>query len=217
MRLWELEGGDGDDVGIGYGGGAQPRQDAAEDQDHNNHHIAAQIGLPQQPAPDLVVNVEEHALNPQIPAVPAEPVLAREGPLVLRIGQLPPRAAALAQEVVAPNPQAARPRRPGQRLRHGARGPGAQAEERPAGGRHAVAAAARRQANLQAQVPRQVPQRRAPQPAVNHVAPPANGLDAANQLWVENFVRMALADEEDLVDWDSDDEEDVGAWQIPVR
>jgi hypothetical protein len=33
---------------------------------------------------------------------------------------------------------------------------------------------------------------------------------------VENFVRLALADEEDLIEWDSDEEENV-EWQIPVR
>jgi hypothetical protein len=45
---------------------------------------------------------------------------------------------------------------------------------------------------------------------------PAQGVAAANQAWVHNFVRLALADEEDLVEWDSDEEEDMN-WQIPVR
>jgi E3 ubiquitin-protein ligase RNF14 len=40
--------------------------------------------------------------------------------------------------------------------------------------------------------------------------------EAAQQAWVQMFVRMALNDEEDQLD--SDDEDDDGAaWEIPVR
>lgn len=38
---------------------------------------------------------------------------------------------------------------------------------------------------------------------------------AAQQAWVQRFVQMAMNDEEDQLD--SDDEEDAGAWEIPVR
>jgi E3 ubiquitin-protein ligase RNF14 len=45
----------------------------------------------------------------------------------------------------------------------------------------------------------------------------AQGQEAAHQAWVQMFVEMALNDEEDQLDWDSDDEEDAAAWEIPVR
>jgi hypothetical protein len=41
--------------------------------------------------------------------------------------------------------------------------------------------------------------------------------EAAHQAWVQRFVQMALNDEEDQLEWDSDDEEDAAAWEIPVR
>jgi len=41
--------------------------------------------------------------------------------------------------------------------------------------------------------------------------------DALHQAWVQRFVELALNDEEDLIEWDSDDEENPGAWEIPVR
>ncbi|KAI6250634.1 E3 ubiquitin-protein ligase itt1 [Erysiphe necator] len=39
----------------------------------------------------------------------------------------------------------------------------------------------------------------------------------ANQRWVQRFVQLALNDEEDLIDWNSDDELDHIAWEIPIR
>jgi E3 ubiquitin-protein ligase RNF14 len=40
--------------------------------------------------------------------------------------------------------------------------------------------------------------------------------EAAHQEWVQRFVQMALNDEEDQVEWESE-EEDAAAWAIPVR
>jgi E3 ubiquitin-protein ligase RNF14 len=44
----------------------------------------------------------------------------------------------------------------------------------------------------------------------------AQAQEAAHQQWLQRFVQMALVDEEDQVEWDSDDE-DAAAWEIPVR
>ncbi|POS85106.1 hypothetical protein EPUL_003820 [Erysiphe pulchra] len=41
--------------------------------------------------------------------------------------------------------------------------------------------------------------------------------DGVRHRWVQRFVELALNDEEDLIDWSSDDERDPIAWEIPVR
>ncbi|TVY42655.1 E3 ubiquitin-protein ligase [Lachnellula subtilissima] len=87
MRLWELEGGDGDDVGIGYAGGA-PRGPGE----------VADIEPEPEPEGFLEVvemaNDEPHFIQAQRPIddAPLE-ALQREGPLVLRINHLPPQPA----------------------------------------------------------------------------------------------------------------------------
>ena len=148
MRLWELDG-DGGDVGFGFRRAEpwEPRAPGADEADGADGADGA---------PPRAENAADDDGN-----VPRdEPVeVAREGPLVLRIGRLPP-----------PAPRNGRPARLG------------------------PAAAAQR--------PNQ---------------PVAAPQEAAHRAWVQHFVQMALNDEEDLLDWDSDDEEDVGAWDIPVR
>lgn len=97
QRLWELEGGDGDDVGHDFGGG-HGRDDEAND-------AAVQAALEEEMLPQAV---------PAVPAalpilagdgnVPGQPPVARlEAPLVLRIdGQLPARAADAPRAAAAP-------------------------------------------------------------------------------------------------------------------
>jgi E3 ubiquitin-protein ligase RNF14 len=223
MRLWELEGGDGDDVGIGFVGGVQAREAAVHEIEVN----AVQPAAVRPVARNIVVDAPpEPPANPEQPL--AQPV-AREGPLVLRIGQIPPRVPPAPQRANVQNPiQHRGPGRPQPDRRPAGNG----YAERPAGGRHAEVAAHRRRFRADQQVRHaRLARNAAPPPARNAVplAPqvaaaqaagqvviPANDAADANQRWVENFVRMALADEEDLIEWDSDDEEDV-EWQIPVR
>lgn len=250
MRLWELEGGDGDDVGIGYAGGVQPRElgfqhEEAVDEIHIdpvfNEFQEQPIAVDANAAADGAV--AEPRLNPVVPL--AAPV-AREGPLVLRIGQIPPRPAA---QNAQPAPQAGRQ---GQRANRGAEG------ARHGRGRGAAIvrrAFARRDAELaeQARLEEQRILRRA---AIRRIAradgeaemdalrrgarvvngrivepaaaaggrarPLANANAAADHLeanmrWVQNFVNLALNDQEDQIEWDSDDEEDPEAWRIPER
>jgi E3 ubiquitin-protein ligase RNF14 len=95
QRLWELEGGDGNDVDIGFAGG-RLREAAAD-------NAAQQMALEEQelePEPQVAPGVAiplgadadaHQAVNPVILApLPAPPLLQREGPLVLRINQVPP-------------------------------------------------------------------------------------------------------------------------------
>ncbi|TVY59610.1 E3 ubiquitin-protein ligase itt1, partial [Lachnellula suecica] len=96
MRLWELEEGDGDDVGIGYAGGLHRGQGAPEEI----------IEIPPE-EPDIeeleiveMANDEVHAQPAQGPVDEApQAALQREGPLVLRINQLPPQPAPVAPAV----------------------------------------------------------------------------------------------------------------------
>jgi E3 ubiquitin-protein ligase RNF14 len=81
MRLWELEEGDGDDVGIGYGGGVRPVQIPPEQAEE------APVEFVNEAAAPPVVDIPEVVIEPP-PPVPQEE-LEREGPLVLRINPLP--------------------------------------------------------------------------------------------------------------------------------
>lgn len=218
MRLWELEGGDGDDVGIGYDGGVQQREVVVLELDDEVEEDEA-VPPPLPPPREMVVNAPvEPPVNPILPPVQQ---VAREGPLVLRIGQIPPR--------VPPAPQHANVQQPPQPHGRGQQPNRRQARnfaERPAGGRHAEVAELRRrlEADQQARGHHARPGRNVadaaarnpPAPPADRVALPVGGIAAANQRWIENFVRLALADEEDLVEWDSDEEEDI-RWRIPIR
>ncbi|RDL35482.1 RWD-containing protein [Venustampulla echinocandica] len=184
MRLWELEHGDGDDVGVGYAGGVEEVLEEG----------AVEVGLE---APPLAIEFpDEPEIDPTEDANAEPPVvreaLQREGPLVLRINELPPRPVL----ALAPAPGLARDG-------PGNRGPAAQNQARGRNG------------------PRQVggqrggPRRRRLNPAGRQRAPPElDEIGAAQQAWIQMFVQMALNDEEDQLD--SDGEED-GAWEIPVR
>lgn len=41
--------------------------------------------------------------------------------------------------------------------------------------------------------------------------------EEAHQRWVQMFVELALNDQEDQMNWNSDDEQDPAVWEIPVR
>lgn len=190
MRLWELEGGDGDDVGIGFAGGARERE----------VEIPPEVEEPEEPA--AVVNAEA-ALGGQIdvpeivepPDVPQQE-LQREGPLVLRINQLPPPPL-VAPAVPDPPPAAGvrqrAPQRQGQR--HPRRHPPGPAGRRPG-----------RPGGNQQPAPRNGGR------GVAHDDP--NAQEAVDRAWIQMFVQMAMNDEEDQLD---DDEQDGAAWEIPVR
>ncbi|KAF6808338.1 RWD domain-containing protein, partial [Colletotrichum musicola] len=115
MRLWELEGGDGDDVDVGFAGGMRPAAAAAEDEGVEIIDIVPEIEEPDDTDSEVDANEDD-----QRPRPPAGGV-AREGPLVLRIGADPaPRggrggaAAGVGQGPVPPAaPPAPAPRRGG--------------------------------------------------------------------------------------------------------
>lgn len=229
MRLWELEGGDGDDVGLGFVGGrgdganqpvAEPAEidldfasdesDAEADENNNHNHNNN--------------NLNNRQLDEQGQAV----AVAREAPLVLRLVDNQPRDGRNGHRPVPPAaPDAPHPAARGHGPHRGplGRGRGARGGRGPAGvagrGAAAVGGGARGGgagggggggvANRQRQNQRQQQQ---PQNQgqnnnnnVDHINPPA-GLDAAQEEWVRRFVQMALIDAEDEVEGDSDDEGD---------
>ena len=222
MRLWELEGGDGDDVGIGYAGGA--RDAAAPEPEDVVHAAADEVEF----GPEAVEVLEPFdnqareefrlemeglladgnvgrggwvALNDPVPAppAPAQPEAQREGPLILRINQAPRQPAPAVAPAVPDPPRAGRRNRRGPPQRQAAH---QNANPRPPPGGPAGRRVVR-------------PQHRQQDRADPRVGPVQQ--EAAHQAWVQMFVQMALNDEEDQLDWDSDDEEDAAAWEIPVR
>jgi E3 ubiquitin-protein ligase RNF14 len=212
MRLWELEGGDGDDVGIGFAGGVQAREEV----------VRPGEPVEEMNAPDENGNVgpEEPAAPP--PVVPLARPFAREGPLVLRIGQLPPRPA---PPQPAPQPPAAQrnrrqPRQVGRRREPAAQRPALRVDDGMQPAPAPAPAQPARRANqhvLRLPAPRHGAGAGAVGAANRAGQADADPQEAAHRAWILNFVQMALNDEEDLVEWDSDDEEDHGAWAIPVR
>jgi E3 ubiquitin-protein ligase RNF14 len=212
MRLWELEGGDGDDVGIGFAGGVQARVPEEPEEPEGvevDGDILDRIRENFQDGDHLLVPLDVHDVddpddrdNP-VPA-PAPQQLQREGPLVLRINQLPPQPA----PPVPDAPQAAgRVRRQGG-VRGFQFGQNRVIDPRPAGIRQAALMGGRR---LRGPAGRGEGRGAAAEEGM------AQAREAAHQAWVERFVQMALNDEEDQMPWDSDDEEDDAAWEIPVR
>ncbi|KAK4127801.1 RWD-domain-containing protein [Parathielavia appendiculata] len=126
MRLWELEMGDGDDVGIGFAGGpggvanqALPvpvQEFIPEIEEPEEEAEAHAAGHPAPPPP-----LEAHADGGQVG-------IAREGPLVLRIAAnqpaAPGRGGPRGRQPAAP---AAQPAAPAPGVARGAPGPGARA------------------------------------------------------------------------------------------
>ena len=213
MRLWELEGGDGDDVG--YAGGyhqLEPDEIEVDEREpgEDDPAIPEAIDMPEdalaaaaagdggEPAPAQVAP-EVQLVPPatEVPAVPPAQELQREGPLVLRINAPPP-----APRPAAPEPAA---RQHGQR-RGNANNRRANPPPAPA---HLPGPRGRAARLLRDQQP--VGRGQARHEAAFQLR------EADHQEWVRRFVRMALNDEEDQVDWDSDEEDDAAAWEIPVR
>ncbi|KAF4431434.1 hypothetical protein FACUT_8630 [Fusarium acutatum] len=217
MRLWELEGGDGDDVGLGFVGGRGPVVDAP----------AALDDIELMPLPEVIESDDSDGEDEANVQGNNRPLggqgqgieIAREGPLVIRLVDNQARGGRRAIPPAAPDaPQqlAGRghngpPRGPAGRGR-GARGAGrvggAVARGRGGvggGGARGGGAVANRQRVNQRQP--QLLQQAQGQDENNQ-----DGLDPAQEAWVRRFVQMALNDEEDLVDGDSD--EDDGNWVI---
>ena len=185
MRLWELEEGDGDDVVPGG-----PRPVEIPDEEEEEHEVEAPVEVANEAAAAPAVPVPEDAVEAQ-PQVHRNQ-LEREGPLVLRINQIP-QAAPAAPAVADPranNQRNGGPQRPAEVRRQ----PGIPNGGRRAGRPH------NRQRNRE-----DLERERA-----------AANQEAAQQAWVQMFVRMALNDEEDQLDSD-DENEDEAAWEIPVR
>ncbi|KAI2633910.1 RWD-domain-containing protein [Xylaria nigripes] len=208
MRLWELEGGDGDDVGIEYEGGDAMRNanvvagEYGEDLDRRPRirEEPRQEALQQVPVLQEVPQAPMALQQPELPQQPPperRAAVAREGPLVLRIeGDLPAaphrreddvRQAGFAnQRANAGNRGGHRGNRRGggaganQRNNHNrAHGPGRANNNRARGGRGRPAAV--------------------PDPEENA------DINPEQAAWIRHFVALALNDEEDLVDWDSDE------------
>ena len=224
MRLWELESGDGDDVGIGYGGGFRELPEAEEielpdeELDLRLGELADEVlrrlrnadpghreELEEAFAEALGGGPEAREALARIPR-PQGPLLElqREGPLVLRINQIaPPPPAAPALPAV---PDAPDPARRNDHLRRG------NANHRINDPRPAAIRAAAPMGGARRPQPGR-PGRR--QDARIDAAAQGQEQEAAHQAWVQRFVEMALNDEEDQLD--SDEEEDAAAWEIPVR
>ncbi|OHE95954.1 RWD domain-containing protein [Colletotrichum orchidophilum] len=208
MRLWELEGGDGDNVDIGFAGGLQRAQDAQDAAAEPAELIDLVPEIEEPDDSDSDTEVDDAAR----PARPLAGEVAREGPLVLRIGADPaprggrggagvgalhgPVPPAAPQAPPAPARRGGFPAARGGRGGRGGRGNngGGDARGRGGGGRQ------NQQHRLQAQ---RVPVGRHDEFDADVLEGLGDGeLDEAQQAWIRNFVQMALADQEE----DSDDE-----------
>lgn len=199
MRLWELEEGDGDEMDrIGDREARERairRAEAAEDED-------VEVPADEVVVPPVPAAPPQPELAPQ-PAI-VLPILQREGPLVLRINQVPARPVQIPAAVVVPGAQ--QPRRRNQN-RHQPPNPFLRRNPNQIQNQNQIQP--RRNNPNQAQARRQNNEH--PEAAL---VPDEN--DEQRRAWVQMFVQMALNDEEDLVEWDEEDEEQGGRWEIPV-
>ncbi|KAE9577582.1 E3 ubiquitin-protein ligase itt1 [Colletotrichum fructicola] len=196
MRLWELEGGDGDDVDVGFAGGRQQQQQQQAPQPVEVIDIVPEIE-----EPDDTESEDEADNAVQEPRPPAGGV-AREGPLVLRIGADPaPRggrggaAAGIGQGPIPPAAPIA-PAPPARRGGHQPRG------GRGRGNRGAMDGRGGRRQNQQRN-PNQNQAQRVPVAGGGNGAAGVIGdgeLDPQHEAWIRHFVQMALMDEEDSDD-----------------
>jgi E3 ubiquitin-protein ligase RNF14 len=221
MRLWELEMGDGDDVGIGFAGG--------------RGHDAGQVVPAPVPIEELIPEIEEpededeeeaHAVavrqQEDAHANGGQVGVAREGPLVLRIAanqrgapgrggpraRQPPLPAVPAPPAAAPLPvpargraRAARGGRPQQQAGRGHPGAGAAVAGQRGRGR---GRAHRQNNNNPANQGEDAQHRNLDNGNANLGDPGEDVLDPRHEEWVRRFVQAALNDEEDifLVDFD---------------
>ncbi|KAF5506590.1 E3 ubiquitin-protein ligase itt1 [Colletotrichum siamense] len=194
MRLWELEGGDGDDVDVGFAGGRQQQQQAPQP-------VEVIDIVPEIEEPDDTESEDEADNAVQEPRPPAGGV-AREGPLVLRIGADPaPRggrggaAAGIGQGPIPPAAPIA-PAPPARRGGHQPRG------GRGRGNRGAMDGRGGRRQNQQRN-PNQNQAQRVPVAGGGNGAAGVIGdgeLNPQHEAWIRHFVQMALMDEEDSDD-----------------
>ncbi|KAI1130943.1 RWD-domain-containing protein [Nemania abortiva] len=216
MRLWELEGGDGGDVGIGYAGGDAMRDaDVAPGQYGEHLEIAQQRRAPPQPREEprrevaQIAPVPQEAPQVQQPPPERRAAVAREGPLVLRIeADAPP---ARNGEGGPREGAAANPRVPvNQRDNAGRGGRGGNRRGRVGGAAAANHPNGRNRGQGGARVNNGGRVRQAqPGPAVgrNHGQQNQNqDLNPQQEAWIRHFVQLALNDEEHLIDLDNDDE-----------
>ncbi|EFY93280.1 hypothetical protein J3459_013554 [Metarhizium acridum] len=202
MRLWELEGGDGDDVGLGYIGGRELGRVPVGGE--NLAEIVPEIEEPESEDDSGSDNEGALELNPPV-------AVAREAPLVLRLMDNQPRRGPAPQPPPPPPParagrgrgQANRPQGRGRAHEHAVPRGGPHRRGQPApraarGRRHRAGRGNARQQNPQ----------EAGAPNAN-----AGALDPAQEAWVRHFVQMALMDVEDQVEGGDSDSDD-GNWQI---
>ena len=218
MRLWELEGGDGDDVGLGFIGGHGPGANpppAINDIELLPEVIESDSDGEEENGEVLGARDNNRQLGGPGQGQGQGIEIAREGPLVIRLVDNQARDGRRAIPPAAPDA----PQQPAGRGHHGpprgaaARGRGARGAGR---GGAAVRGRGGGQPRGGGAANRQRANQRQPQPAQgqgqgqdeNNQA----GLDAAQEAWVRRFVQMALNDEEDLVEGDSDEED--GNWII---
>lgn len=213
MRLWELEGGDGADVGIGNVGDDAMRNANEPAGEYGQHlEIVARAGQEHQEDELNDVGPVEEAAAPQAQGQREDQVhrrqgqlqangraaVAREGPLVLRIEGGPPAGQRAPVPAVgrggaqaAANEDRRGVGRGGRGNRRGGRGPGPGPRiNRP---------------NNRVQV-----QQQGQNPGLQNNAPNRQGigdmlrqegeLDPNQAAWIRQFVQLALADQEDLVD-----------------
>ncbi|RGP62217.1 hypothetical protein FLONG3_10296 [Fusarium longipes] len=207
MRLWELEGGDGDDVGLGFIGGPAANPPPALNEIELLPEVIESDDSDDEEEVDAPDNNRQLGGQGQGQGIE----VAREGPLVIRLVDNQARDGRRAIPPAAPDA----PQHPAGRGHHGpprgaaGRGRGARgagrggaAVGRGGGGPRGGGAANRQRAN----------QRQPQQQANGQNDNNQDGLDPAQEAWVRRFVQMALNDEEDLVDGDSDEEN--GNWVI---
>ncbi|KAI1767692.1 RWD domain-containing protein [Hypoxylon sp. FL1150] len=224
MRLWELEGGDDGEAGIGYEGNAAVRNAGQ----YGQHLVFVEERFAEDDPGDESdeADLEEAPVAPPRPQprpAPGQPraprnqanarvAVAREGPLVLRIEGDAPRVdpPPVRVRVVGRNPDFPNPHHavnPGQR--------GGRGNRRGRGRGRGAGADAGAGINRQNNRNRHQGQN---QQLHNNGRNGQNGmgdgdelrgdgqLDARQAAWVRQFVQLALNDEEDQVEWDSDDE-----------
>ena len=219
MRLWELEDGDGADVGYDFAGGfiGRAADRGAPVEEHVEQIQIANV-IPEIEEPDG--DEEDRDIEPRVEDEHDGRVdVAREGPLVLRIAANPPPIRVIPPAV--PNPPAVAARNPqnnpgvrqhqqqAQRGRRG-RGRGFAGPVGPGG------MAPRQNQNRQANhgrnnvAVRGLPAANAPRNRnannVQNNRQDGVELDAAQEAWVRHFVQLALVDGEDLIESDSDEE-----------
>lgn len=213
MRLWELEGGDGNDVGIAYQGGNAIRNPNIQPGEYGQHLeiVADARRQAPEPEPDMAGRnpvAEQHEQGQDQPPQGDQPrgrvAVAREGPLVLRIeGDAPRRQQA---------PPAAAPARGGNQAVNGAgqRGRGRGGNRgggRPGAGGNRARGQQNQQRGNRAAGRNNDDQRNNIEQ--HEALGEAMELNQADEVWVRHFIELALNDQEHLLlEGDSGDEDD---------